>query len=101
MISYGSTASLTVRKPFLNDIHSSASCLPIPEGRNLAFLAGSLERLTNGRDNPVRLEARQPIGAHFDGDRSFRIVPQRNARHAEGRRFLLNAAGIGQYNACL
>src|SRR5215510_12267044 len=47
-------------------------------------------------DDARRITSHQTIGALLYGDRTFGVIAQRQARDAERRRLLLQAAGIGQ-----
>ena len=47
--------------------------------------------------DPLRREPEERIGAELDGDRALGVVAQREARDAQERRLLLDAAGVRQH----
>ena len=78
-------------------IKDSIRGVTVPKRRHARRgLIGCVRECSERRfDNVCRISAGDGVSANLDRDRSFGIFPQRNARNAQNRGFLLNASGIG------
>ena len=93
-------AAGTPQVPRLSQQHrgDALSGPAVPQGRGPPRRR-RLEHAERGLHDPLRIAPDQLIRALGDGDRSLGVVPQREARDAEHRGLLLDAAGVGQHQA--
>jgi hypothetical protein len=70
--------------------------MPIPEWRSPALLALSSEDLLRCRDDFGGICSYEFICALGDRDRALGVLPQGQARNAQGGGFFLDATGVGQ-----
>ena len=92
-IQVGHVAGTPIERPF-DRVGRATSREPVPE-RGHDGRAMPLEPLRNLRQ-PARVQTEQRVRAVRDRHRPLGVVAQREARHAERRRLLLDAAGVGQ-----
>src|SRR6185503_5769180 len=84
-------------RDFFEDVKNPFGGVTIPKRRLLrSFPTRAVQRCRSRVDDPRRVGADDNIRSQLDSDRTLSILAQREARNAESRCLLLNAAGISQ-----
>src|SRR5262249_46296045 len=68
----------------------------IPLLRDSPGLSFALQNLGGFGADPLRVGTHQDVGPKLDGDRSFGVLTQRQARHSQSGRLLLEPPGVSE-----
>jgi hypothetical protein len=82
------------------DFHNPDFRFAIPKWRPPELRRGVLENRLSGPANAIRLHSDHLVRSVINCRGPFRVLTQREARHAEHRGFLLYSAGVCEDNAC-
>lgn len=84
------------RNDAAEDVHNALGSVAVPEGRDAPGLAFTGEGFAGGGNDFGGIGAHEQVGALCDGYGALSVLAECKARHAEGRGFLLDTAGISE-----